>query len=317
MKRESFTQYVKDEICLNDYTYDSLKSLLSGFIRTNGEFDFDTQEISLQTENSKIAKLIYQGLVKIFDANPKFFNSRKMKLDKCVVYKIKTNTNFYKILEDLEIYKDGVYLTPKATIKGEEGNRVRNFLTGVFLASGSVNSPSGGNYHLQMVVEKESDAKFVVKLLNKFRNDRNVDAKIIQRRKKYMVYVKKADQISNFLALVGASNSMLEFENIRIEKDFINSDNRYQICFNANYKKTLEKANAQLHDIQVIEQHVGLYTLKEKERAVASIRKENVDIPLSQIVEILKSDYQIKLSKSSVNRIFNDIHDLASRLESK
>jgi DNA-binding protein WhiA len=140
---------------------------------------------------------------------------------------------------------------------------------------------------------------------------------MIFRRKKYVIYIKKADQIANFLAVVNASSSMLQFENVRIEKDFINSDNRYQICYNANYQKTLEKANEQIRDIKIIEEKLGLKNLTEKEQAIAKIRLENIDIPLSQVSDILLSEYQIKMSKSSVNRVFNSLHQIALKLEGK
>ena len=110
---------------------------------------------------------------------------------------------------------------------------------------------------------------------------------------------------------------MLQFENVRIEKDFINSDNRYQICYNANYQKTLEKATKQREDIKIIEEKLGLKLLNEKEQIIAKIRLDNVDIPLSQIADILLDEYQIKMSKSSVNRLFISIHELAERLEGK
>ena len=84
-------------------------------------------------------------------------------------------------------------------------------------------------------------------MLNRFRNEKNMDSKMIARRNKFVVYIKKADQIANFLAVVNASSSMLQFENVRIEKDFINSDNRYQICYNANYQKTKDRRDVDLY----------------------------------------------------------------------
>ena len=199
-----------------------------------------------------------------------------MKLDKCVVYNIKIVTCIEEILEELELYRDREEIVPHDLILN---NGLRSFIAGVFLASGSVNSPSGDNYHLQMVVDTEQDGKFLIKLLNRFRNEKNMDSKMIARRKKYVVYIKKADQIANFLAVVNASTSMLQFENVRIEKDFINSDNRYQICYNANYQKTLEKATKQIEDIKIIEEKLGLKLLNEKEQIIAKIRLNNVDFP--------------------------------------
>lgn len=312
MKRGSFTQTVKDEICALKYSDAQILGLLSGFIMTNGRVDFENDVISLSTENSKIAKLLYKAINHIFNISPIFTYSKKMKLDKCVVYHLKIVSCIEEILEDLELYKDREEIVPHDLILD---NGLRTFIAGVFLASGSVNSPSGENYHLQMVLDTEQDARFLIKMLNRFRNEKNMDSKMIARRKKYVVYIKKADQIANFLAVINASNSMLQFENVRIEKDFINSDNRYQICFNANYQKTLEKATEQIKDIKIIEDKLGLKNLSEKEQLIAKIRLENVDIPLSQISDILLDQYQIKMSKSSVNRVFVSLHEMAKRLE--
>lgn len=314
MKRGSFTQTVKDEICSLEYSDEQLLGLLSGFIMTNGRVDFENDLVSLSTENAKIAKLIYKAINHLFNISPIFTYSKKMKLDKCVVYHIKVVSCIEPMLEQLELYREREEIVPHDLILD---NGLRTFIAGVFLASGSVNSPNGDNYHLQMVVDTEQDAKFVIKLLNRFRNEKNMDSKMIARRKKYVVYIKKADQIANFLAAVNASSSMLQFENVRIEKDFLNSDNRYQICYNANYQKTLEKANEQINDINIIEEKLGIKNLTEKEQAIAKIRLENIDIPLSQISDILLSDYQIKMSKSSVNRVFNSLHEMAKRLQGK
>ena len=314
MKRGSFTQTVKDEICTLDYSDAQLLALLSGFIMTNGRVDFDNDVISMSTENSKIAKLIYKAINHLFNISPIFTYSKKMKLDKCVVYQIKIVSCIEPILEQLELYKEREEIVPHDLILD---NGLRSFISGVFLASGSVNSPSGDNYHLQMVVDTEQDGNFLIKLLNRFRNEKKMDSKMIARRTKFVVYIKKADQISNFLAVVNASNSMLQFENVRIEKDFINSDNRYQICYNANYQKTLEKATKQIEDINIIEEKLGLKYLNEKEQIIAKIRLENVDIPLSQIADILLEEYQIKMSKSSVNRVLTSLSEMARRLEGK
>ena len=79
-----------------------------------------------------------------------------------------------------------------------------------------------------------------------------MDFKYILRRNKYVVYLKKADQISTFLALINAPLTMLDFVNARAEKDFINNENRIQICFNANFQKSLLKSSEQIEDINLI-----------------------------------------------------------------
>ena len=97
----------------------------------------------------------------------------------------------------------------------------------------------------------------------------------------------------------------------------LNSDNRYQICFNANYQKTIEKANEQLSDIKIIEEKYGFAHLNEKEQLIVKIRKENPEVPLSEIVEIAKEMSSLSISKSGVSRIFASLHDLANSLRNK
>lgn len=315
MKHGSFTQTVKEEITALEYTNEEYLPLLSGFIKTNGTLSISSRNLvlSLQTENAKVAKLIYQALVSVFKVSPQFSYSRKMKLDKGVVYHLSIHEKVEEILMTLQI-ADGVETLIPREIVEKEG--ARYYLCGVFLASGSVNAPSSNNYHLQMIVSTEDEAKFIVRVLNRFKNEKNMDFKYISRRNKYVVYLKKADQITVFLALINASYSMLEFENSRIEKDYINSENRYQICYNANFQKTIKKANEQIEDIKLIDKKYGLIHLNEKEQKLALVRLDNPEAPLSLLVDMLK-EKGIEISKSGASRIFNKFHDLAISLRNK
>lgn len=311
MKQGSFTQQVKDEICLNnDFTKEELIPLLSGYIKTNGNLSFSNngESLTLQTENSKIAKLLFRAFRQVFNVSSKFTYSRKMKLDKCVVYNITIEEKVEEILQELQIMDGFERLSPKEIIKNEG---IRFYITGVFLASGSVNSPKSNNYHLQLVVSEEEDAKFLIRQLNKFKNEKNMDFKYITRRNKQVVYLKKADQITVFLALVNAPLSMLEFENVRVEKDCINSENRYQICLTANYQKTLANSLKQIEDIKLIDNKIGIHNLECKMQYVSQIRLDNPEAPLSLVASLLEKEYDVKISKSAVSRLFSNIHELA------
>ena len=313
MKKETFTCQVKEEIVSLDYSKENLFALLSGFIKVNGSLSFRNKNkyLTLKTENSKIAKLIYNSLKFCFDVSPSFSYSRKMKLHKNVVYHIILQEKVDYILEKLELF-DGIFSIFPKEIVLEEGLRL--FIAGVFLASGSINSPTSDNYHLQMVLQEEDTAKNVLKLLNRFRNEKNMDFKLFIRKNKYIVYLKKADQIATFLAIVGASNNMLEFENSRIEKDFINSENRLTICVTANYQKTLKKALDQLEDIKYIKSKNQFVALTDKEKALCELRENNVEASLLQLSELLMEEYGIKVSKSGVNHLFSSIKDKAELL---
>lgn len=315
MKKSTFTHTVKDEICENDFTNLQYLSVLSAFIMINASFvdDEEGRKILLSTENAKIAKLIFKALKQTFFVTPIFTYSKKMKLDKCVVYHITIKEKIDEIMTYLELMDEEGYETYPYNIIAEV-DELRGFIAGLFLASGSVNSPMSDNYHLQITVNTEETAKFVVKLLNRFRNEKSMDFKYVKSRNKYIVYLKKADQIANFLAVVYANGAMMDFENERIQKDFINSDNRYQICLNANYQKTIAKANEQIKDIEMIEKYFSMCYLSEKEQVIAKVRKEYVEAPLSELSLILSKEYGITISKSGLSRAFNNIHDLARKV---
>lgn len=314
MEKVTFTSLVKEEICSIDFEDRELLIMLSGFCKVNGNLSLSSSGMSLhfKTENSKVAKWVYLSFKKLFNVSPSYTYSKKMNFDKSSVFNISINENVMDILEKLELMEDGIPSNPSKLVL-EEG--LRYFIAGSFLASGSVNSPSSKNYHLQMVVFTEEDGKYYLKLLNRFRNNRAMEFKTISRRKKVVLYLKKADQIATFLSIVFSHNCLFEFENARIEKDFINSENRIQICYNANYQRSLAKGEEQCQEIQQLKDN-GLFSLlTEKEQLVAQIRLDNPDMSLKQIGEILLTDYDIRLSKSGVNHIFGKIHDKYKELE--
>lgn len=314
MKKITFTSMVKEEICSIDFDDKELLIMLSGFCKVNGNLSLTNggMSLTLKTENSKIAKWVYLAFKKLFNVTPSYTYSKKMNFDKSSVFNITINENVLDILEKLELMEDGMPSNPTKLVL-EEG--LRYFIAGSFLASGSVNSPTSKNYHLQMVVFTEEDGKYYLKLLNRFRNNRSMEFKTISRRKKVILYLKKADQIATFLSIVFSHNCLFEFENARIEKDFINSENRIQICYTANYQRSLAKGEEQCMEIQKIKEAGVFGLLTEKEQLVANIRENNPDFSLNQIGDFLLKEYNIKLSKSGVNHIFSKIHDKYKELE--
>lgn len=313
MKKETFTYEVKEEIVSYEYSKEELLPILSGFIKVNGVLSFRDRKkyLTLKTENSKIAKLIYNSLKVCFNVSPSFSYSRKMKLQKNVVYHIIIQEKIDHILETLEL-SDGVFSSFPKNIVLEEGLRL--FLSGVFLASGTVNSPMSDDYHLQMVFSEEDTARNVLKLLNRFRNEKYMNFKIITRKTKFIIYLKKADQITTFLTIVGAPNSMFEFENSRIEKDFINSENRLTICMTANYQKTLKKSLEQIEEIEYLKAKSQDLSFSDKEKAIMDLRVKYPEAPLKQISDLLLEEYGIKMSKSGVNHVFQSIHEKVEKL---
>ena len=114
-------------------------------------------------------------------------------------------------------------------------DKIRGYLVGTFLASGSCNDPHTSNYHFEFSFSELEYANSILKLTNKIKST-SLNFKITQRRNKHIVYLKRSDQISDFLAFLNANNSCIEFENIRMDRDFSNTTNRLMNCDSYNFK---------------------------------------------------------------------------------
>ena len=140
------------------------------------------------------------------------------------------------------------------------------------------------------------------------------EAKIIQRRSSYVVYMKKSDLIVDFLAYLGAHDSCLEFEEVRVERDFRNNDNRLQICENANVYRTISSAKKQIEDIKLIDEKLGIHNMiNNKEKILCMLRLENEELSMVELADLLSKELNTKVSKSNVNHLFRSIHQLAER----
>jgi DNA-binding protein WhiA len=311
----TFAQQVKEELVNN--TYDSkerLRALLAAFIRINGALSFINKEtvITLSTENAKIAKFIYSHLKNIYNADVSFSYFQKSSFKKKTTYKISVNTMSDEILEDLEIeFLEGKI--SKNIVRNDD--TISGYLAGAFLASGSINSPTSSNYHLEISLNSLNYAKWMLHLFNRYKNT-NILPKISQRREKYIVYFKKSDQIADFLILIGAVNSCMEYENIRVDRDFMNSANRLTNFDTANMKKSVDTAARQIEEIKLIDKKLGINNImNEKQRLLARLRIENEYASMKELASMMSERLGANVSKSNINHLFRAIHELYERLK--
>ena len=145
---------------------------------------------------------------------------------------------------------------------------VRSYLRGAFLAGGSVNNPETSRYHLEIYSLYEEHNEIIAQMMNKF----GLNAQTTARRSGFIVYLKEAEKIANFMSLIGATNSMLQFENVRIVRDMRNSVNRLVNCENANLNKIANASTRQIENIEFIDSRVGLSSLPDKLREIAETR---------------------------------------------
>ncbi|MFA6754940.1 MAG: DNA-binding protein WhiA [Bacilli bacterium] len=307
----SFTRQVKDELCLLPYNEERDRSLLSAFIRASGYVVLSNKQekVVLKTENSNIAKYIYNLIKKMYPDVVISFSYRKMmNLNKNTQYIINLSDNVQDLLKGLEID----FLETKIPfVLSNSNEKIIGYLTGIFLSSGSVNSPQSSNYHLEMYTNDESFSLAILKVIKKVKiND--FSFRMTKRRNNYVLYLKKSDKIADFLGFLDANNACLNFENIRIDRDFANVGNRLINMDTSNYKKTIDKSAKQIEDINVIDKSLGIKNIvNDKIRELCFLRLENKEATYQNLADLLGEKTKKTVSKSNINHLFIKIHTMA------
>ncbi len=181
----------------------------------------------------------------------------------------------------------------------------REFIKGMFMASGSVSDPNKG-YHFELVCNNPETASFAKDLLGEL----GIGAKTVVRKKYHLCYIKDGTVIVDMLNIMGAHISLMNMENVRIEKDVRNNINRHVNCETANLNKTINAAVKQIEDIEFIINFKGIGFLPENLRELALIRVEEPDASLKELGEMMTPP----LGKSGVNHRLKKISDIANDL---
>ncbi len=215
-------------------------------------------------------------------------------------YKIDMRGNNFVIVTKKNSLND--YFTYKIDMNDIE--QQKSLVRGAFMGAGTVTDPKG-NYHLEIVFEKEENAKYINEILQGFELKSNVT----KRENKFIVYIEEGESISNFLAYVGALKSVLKFENARVIKEVRNNVNRLVNCETANLNKTINSSVKQIEDIKFLKKINKFDELTEKEQELAELRLKNPNASLLELGEMLEP----KLSKSGVNHRLEGISKAAER----
>ncbi len=181
----------------------------------------------------------------------------------------------------------------------------RAFLRGAFLTSGSISAPEK-YYHFEVVSSELHGAEVLQNVMQSFM----LDAKIVLRKKDYVVYLKEGEQIVTVLGEMGASVSFLNLESIRVMKEMRGSVNRRVNCETANLNKTIISSVRQVEDIRYIESHGGLNSLKPQLREMAEVRLRYPDTPLASLGQYLDPP----IGKSGVNHRLKKLSEIAEAL---
>lgn len=304
----SFASIVKKELTQLEVHPEHAKAELSALIRMNGSLTLMAHRfvLNIQTENPAIARRIYSLIRQVYHHEANLVVHRKMKLKKNYQYIVRLTEGVNDILSDLAIL-DPTTMAISTTVPAsvlKEPQRMRSYLRGAFLASGSVNNPETSRYHLEIYSLYADHNAGILKMMNHF----HLNARTVERRSGYIVYLKEAEKIADFLQVIGATNAMLKFEDIRIVRDMRNSVNRLVNCETANMNKTIDAAQKQIENINYLKDHVGLDNLPTKLREIAVLRLAHPDVSLQELGAMVPGG---TISKSGVNHRLRKLNQTA------
>lgn len=244
-------------------------------------------------------------------------------LNNCKIteYKIEVQDKSYiitfkqKELQDnlnqlLEIKENNIKLSQEEiqnlkilTKQGE--TTLKSLVRGIFLGAGAINNPEKTN-QLTIGVNSEETAQLILKNLE----ENDIKFKIIKKSDNYHIYTKDGEEISKALAFIGANKAVLEFENIRIQREMRNKINRIVNCEGANLNKTMNASIEQIEAINRLKKNRKFQKLDKNLKEIAEIRLKNPNANLTQIAQMMKEP----IGKSGVNYRLKKIVELANNI---
>jgi len=263
------TSVNKKEICystVNEYNINRFNKLLSNLNILNFE-------IELKGKTYKIT------LPKINELEEIIYENEDILLD----------NKFINNLENME------------KINAQEELAIKALVRGIFLGSGSVNNPEN-KYHLEMILNNSKNAKVIKKILKKMQ----IHMKEMERKSGYSLYIKEGEEISKFLAFIGANSAVLKFEEIRVIRDMKNNINRKVNCETANLSKTINAAVKQIEAIKNLQRKGKFESLSDNLKEIAILRLENPDASLIELGQMLDNP----IGKSGVNHRLKQLEEL-------
>ncbi len=290
-------------------------SEISALTQTSGHLAFRGGgwiSASYRLENAGTARRLFQLLKKQLNVAPKlhFVQTRQLGGRRSCVLTLGTadTRTLLDALHMAETDEDG-QMHLKRTVPRHPMTRQccrRAFLRGAFLGAGTLTHPEKG-YHFEWKAEDGRLAETLEKLLAKC----DLPYRSYLRKGQRVIYLKGAQQISDILAVMGAGSSVLEMENIRINKQLRAAATRAANCDEHNSEKMLDAGQKQADAIRRISIVRGLFTLPPALREVARLRVENPDLSLKELGEMMDPP----VGKSGVNHRLRRLMEIAKETE--
>ncbi|GGE27800.1 DNA-binding protein WhiA [Streptococcus himalayensis] len=302
----SFTIKVKEEL-LGLQQADKYE--LAAIIKMSASLGIASQglTLSITTENAKIARHIYELLAKFYQVKADIRHHQKTNLRKNRVYTVLVDQGVEDILADLHLADAFFGISAgidQSILSSDEASRA--YLRGAFLASGSIRDPESGKYQLEILSVYLDHAEDMAALMQKFL----LDAKTLERKKGAITYLQRAEDIMDFLIVIGAMEAMREFESVKVLRETRNDLNRATNAETANIARTVTASMKTINNISKIIDTIGLESLPVDLQEVAHLRIQHPDYSIQRLADSLSQP----LTKSGVNHRLRKINKIAEEI---
>lgn len=311
----TFSSKIKDELSRTEISdILSAKAETAALVRTMGYVTLkglNKIQIEFSTENAAVARRIFKLLKTAFEISTQVSVEKTNRLKKHNNYIIEIDHHLSKdFLQETKVAGNDDFNimtfdfgVPKSLVLNDACKRA--YIKGAFLGCGSINDPEK-SYHAEFVNNREEHAKGICSLLEGF----DINGKTILRKNYYVTYIKESEQISDLLALMGANNAVLEFENVRAVKETRNQINRVINCETANLDKIVDTSMRQINNIKVLKKYKAIDKLPDHLRELAYLRLKHTNASLKELGEMLNPP----LGKSGVNHRLRKIEEIAEEV---
>ncbi len=275
---------------------------LAALIHFCGSVCDDGKHLCLDTENEAVARKCFTLLRKTFNIDNVVTRGKSRLLS--------DDETELKVIQALHLTgKEGKPIALEAPVNSlliKNSCCARAYLRGAFLSIGSMSAPEK-SYHLEFVCNVQEQARQLQGIIQEFQ----IEAKVIKRKKYFVVYLKEGAGIVDLLNVIGAHVSLMNLENLRIVKEMRNSINRRVNCETANISKTVTAASKQIEDILLIRDKYGFENLPDNLRQMAEIRLEYPDAALKELGAYLEP----AVGKSGVNHRLRRLSEIADGIK--
>lgn len=306
MKKETFSERVKKEITNHSFQEHCMKALLSGFINNKLTVVLKHNELVWRL-NSQFPFII--DFIEMIFKN--LYTVKVKKHISATATNINGLTNYIEIIGNFDLIKNDLSLNDQWDRQElcEKECCKRAYIAGAFLACGSVNSPDAKSYHLEIRSNNYKYLVFIQALLTQF----NIFAVLTKHNtKQFFLYVKKVDQISDFLKLVGATQCMFDLEDFKIARDNIMQNNRLNNLDISNINKTAVSGAKQIKQIKSLKLNPIYFKQSPKFKAFCELRLSHPSSSLAELVKLMKTKYSISITKAGLNHLVRKLNNLTN-----